>query len=432
MGRDLVIRAGGGADASSTWTNGNSLLTSFEARDLTRVKAGLLQAFSSQQPVCLVNIRFGDHHGDVHLLPCAFDSTKSLCFVIFGGLAGGLGPSPLGPLPGAVMEAGLDAQISWDLTPPGHEANASPQNSPNVSFNFSPASTPPRARSGASQDSDPAAAGSLSYSLSPQRLEASKPTIGTESLEDEDAEDEPIPPRDYKMYSDLEVQAAVQVCEAGSQAGPGLTKAGAKPPLMPAVDAARAMAALSSFQDLSSRSQKSASPLQGIWTILLDFEEDVEPRWHRLCISGLMCLLNDGKRERLQCSNRMVFLGGGALSMEGPDILHRVCFHGERQVYTRGGGGHPLGMPTVPGMSRPSFKTPVQHYRQYARMARKPAPKSSPSPTEHTFSTESLEASSGLILSLQRAASSSSSAGSGSEDEMDRAAKWRPSKCHSA
>lgn len=84
---------------------------------------------------------------------------------------------------------------------------------------------------------------------------------------------------------------------------------------------------------------KDSKVLDGMWTILSEFEKNASPFLHRLWFHKKVCIDLHGNKWQLEVTPEEVRLGGGAIFLEGENLLHRDGKNGLRFSWTRGKGG---------------------------------------------------------------------------------------------
>lgn len=134
-----------------------------------------------------------------------------------------------------------------------------------------------------------------------------------------------------------------------------------KPPLQPgslaAAEAARAMAVADRAPRKKLKLGK-RGPLDGVWTILAEHQNEAASWLYRLHFSGGTCLDNQGQMSILQRHGNQLYLEGGRLLLEGSNLLHRQGKSGKRLLFVRGDGGIPLGEPVPTGLP-PMWTNPL-------------------------------------------------------------------------
>lgn len=105
---------------------------------------------------------------------------------------------------------------------------------------------------------------------------------------------------------------------------------------------------------------KDSKVLDGMWTILSEHESTASPFLHRLWFHKKVCIDLHGNKWQLEVTPEEVRLGGGAIFLEGENLLHRDGKNGLRFSWTRGKGGRDV----IPGRKASSGSaSPCRHGR---------------------------------------------------------------------
>lgn len=117
-----------------------------------------------------------------------------------------------------------------------------------------------------------------------------------------------------------------------------------KPPIMPGTVTADQVGPLMEAHGRKSRRKiaKTGSALDGLWTVILESQENINPCFHRLCFLGRKCVDHEGNRWYLAIHGSEVFLASGRVSLEGEYLMHIDRPNGLRASFTKGKGGRDL------------------------------------------------------------------------------------------